>query len=298
MLANYSISIIIPNRDGVQALSETVDSLLANQTLAGFEIVVANDGASAGVWQKVLEYKRKNINIKSVDIAESKGSYFARNRAIEIAQGNILVFFDSGLKVSGNWYKDLAPLLDKYDYIAGEVIIVAPENPTLGQRFEAKHGFPFKRYLETRHFGGAGYLIVKRKVFDTVGLFEERVFSGGDYDFGQRVYQAGFSQYYYDQAPAYHMARNFKSQFKKMLRINKGIYDLNRLYPDIYTHNIRVKNIFIDLKIWLVCLWRYKTKAWYNFTFWEYVYTQTVYYFSSILVTMIIMMAKKRKLNL
>ena len=222
------ISIIIANRDHPIELNKTIVSITSDEKLLAdnYEIIVVNDGNREDIEKLVGDFAKKNIIIYSIKIAESRGSYFARNRAIEISKGEWLIFFDSGLRINQNWYSLLRPHMSTYEYIVGDVKIEFENNMTLGKKFDYLSAFPMKEYFERNHFGGAGYLAVKRTVFDRIGLFNENVYSGGDGYFGGKVYENGFKQYFFDKAPAYHKARTFKQQFYRNIRLIKGHYDL------------------------------------------------------------------------
>lgn len=221
-------TVIIPNRDKPELLNLTLSTLIADKSFlnANYEIIVANDGGSEIIEKEIIKYRDNKINILNVNISPSRGSYFARNQAIKVSSGKWLIFFDSGLRISEKWFCKLQYYMAKCEYIAGNVKIEMKEKMTLGEKFDYIYAFPIKEYLIKYHFGGAGYLIVAKEVFNKIGVFNENLYSGGDGEFGVRVYNAGFTQCFFPNAPAFHPPRNFKQQFFKKIRQIKGHYDI------------------------------------------------------------------------
>lgn len=220
-------SIIIPTRDNVSSLQSIIESIFKDKlfTSTNYEIIVANDGNRNDITNFVNDTRNKGVNISEVLIEKSLGSYFARNRAIQRSSGEWIIIFDSGLTISRDWFLKLQPYLQMYDYIGGDVKIQFRQNMSVGEKFDFLYSFPMRLYLEKFHFGGAGYLIVKREVFNKVGLFNEKLYSGGDGEFGVRVFNSGFKQGFFPDAPAFHPPRNFVQQFYKKIRVIKGHYD-------------------------------------------------------------------------
>ena len=86
-------SIIIPTYNRKDLLRERSLKSLLNQTLKDFEVIVVNDGGE-DVSDVIEEYKNKGLNIKYLTYKENKGPSYARNRGIEIAEGEWIGFLD------------------------------------------------------------------------------------------------------------------------------------------------------------------------------------------------------------
>ena len=60
---------------------------------------------------------------------------------------------------------------------------------------------------------------------DQVGQFNERLKSGGDLEWGARVYQAGYAQFYAEDVRVAHPARHsFQALRKRTLRLTGGVF--------------------------------------------------------------------------
>ena len=83
------VSVIIPVYQGDRFLTEAIESVL-NQTYTNYEIIVVDDGStdnSCGVLQPYLEKIRYIYQ-------ENQGVAAARNRGIQMAQGELIAFLD------------------------------------------------------------------------------------------------------------------------------------------------------------------------------------------------------------
>jgi len=87
------ISVIIPVYNCEKYLSKCLDSIV-NQTLQDIEIICINDGSPDNS-QEILElYAKKYSNIKII-VQENKRQGAARNRGLDIADGEFITFVDS-----------------------------------------------------------------------------------------------------------------------------------------------------------------------------------------------------------
>lgn len=86
------VSIIIPCYNIEPYLSKCIDSVL-NQTFSDFELILINDGSTDRTLNVCQEYKNTDDRIK-VYSQENKGVSYTRNRGIDLAQGDYIMFID------------------------------------------------------------------------------------------------------------------------------------------------------------------------------------------------------------
>jgi cellulose synthase/poly-beta-1,6-N-acetylglucosamine synthase-like glycosyltransferase len=85
-------SVIVPTYNRREWVAECLDAILA-QTFSDFEIIVVDDGSTDGT----AEWIRDQARFSDVVLVaqENRGAGNARNRALEIAKGDLFVFIDS-----------------------------------------------------------------------------------------------------------------------------------------------------------------------------------------------------------
>jgi glycosyltransferase involved in cell wall biosynthesis len=228
-------SVIIPVYNDPDGIRATVESFLT-QSATDIEILAVDNGSTDGTPNIIRNFAHNYGNIHFFEETEIQGSYAARNKGIQHAEGDVLAFLDADETVDEGWLDTAVEAMHEQavDYLGCNVELKLPEDTLVG-RYNARTGFPVKQYLEEQHYAPTCALLVKREVFEDVGLFDARLISGGDREFGERVYEAGYKQGYAEDATIYHPARTtFESLAKKNFRVGRGFCQKQRYYPERY----------------------------------------------------------------
>lgn len=265
------ISIITPVYNDPQGLEDTLQSLVnQDYPLDCFEIIVADNGSTEStldVARKFLQEYPEIIKIVIEDLIQS--SYAARNKGAEIAKGQIIAFIDADMSVENDWLTKISRSLDKQntDYLACGVKIYSESNSIFGLYNELS-GFPIKEYITNRHFAPTCCLVVKKTVFDKVGLFNPNLISSGDYEFGNRVYDSGCKLNYDLDIIMKHPARaSYKQLLKKSFRIGRGFYQLSYYNPELYkrmNQGIKTSISGSQKSSWNLFTFKKEGKIWQN----------------------------------
>ena len=104
------ISVIIPAYNSENFISETLDCLL-NQG-DGIQIIVVDDGSTDGTGRIIKDYAEKHPCILPV-FQENAGVSAARNKGIDCAEGEYILFLDSDDLLGNNALKELCNALDE-----------------------------------------------------------------------------------------------------------------------------------------------------------------------------------------
>jgi len=206
---NKKISVIIPVYNDSSGVKTTVSSL-QNQTYSNYELVPVDNDSTDETYKVLNNLAKENTELISLHRETSiQSSYAARNTGIDNSNSDILLFLDADMWVDNTWVENMVSIIESRncDYVGCNVELVIGDNPTLWERYEQAFSFPVETYLKDKHFAPTCALAVRREVFEEVGLFDERLESGGDEEFGQRVHRAGFKQGYAENVTAYHPAR-------------------------------------------------------------------------------------------
>ncbi len=87
------VSIIIPAYNAAETLPRMLDSIKA-QTFENYEVVVINDGSTDGTKAVLEQYAKEDSRIRTFN-QENQGVSVARNRGLDEAQGDYIVFYDA-----------------------------------------------------------------------------------------------------------------------------------------------------------------------------------------------------------
>ncbi|MBT2709470.1 glycosyltransferase [Pseudomonas sp. ISL-84] len=102
---NPKVSIIVPIYNVEKYLSRCLDSLLS-QELVDIEVIAVNDGSTDSSKEIINEYKNRDKRIKTIH-KKNGGVSSARNKGLEIAQGEYIGFVDPDDWIDNDMYKTL-----------------------------------------------------------------------------------------------------------------------------------------------------------------------------------------------
>ncbi len=229
------LSIIIPVYNSAQGIEVTLRSVLCLSEY--FELIIVDNNSTDNTYVVAKEYADEHDNVTVVQETEIQSSYAARNKGIKHATGDILVFLDADQRVTDGWLEAALTCLDEQDadYLAPDIELDAGDNPTLIGQYNKTTGFPIADFLTYHRYAPTSCLIVRRELIDDVGGFDDRLISGGDLEFGNRVDDAGYKLGFCPDAKIIHPTRNtFRELSKRNIRIGRGHCQLQHYYPKRY----------------------------------------------------------------
>jgi len=236
------VSVIIPVYNDGYGIQQTL-RLLFKQTYPKnqFEIIVVDNQSDDDTLLMILKAVSEFDGNVIVETEEIKGSYAARNRGISVARGEVMAFIDSDMTVDSEWIINGIQCVaeNKADYIGCQIEIVSSKKRlNAWEKYHMALGFPVKDYMAVDGYAPTACLFVTRQVFEALGNFDSRLFSGGDCEFGTRVRDHGFKMVYDPENVMYHPARNsYESLFKKQKRVTLGQINLRKLFPERFSFN-------------------------------------------------------------
>ena len=220
------VSVIIPVYNGLERLKTCLEAL-EEQTYPRnlYEVIVVNNDPSQNIEPHIV-----NSNNVRVICESHRSSYAARNKGILNAKGAVIAFTDSDCIPKSDWIeKGVTNLLNEphCGLVAGriEVFCSDPENPTAIELYEKITAFKQKTYVERSKFGATANLFTFKNIIQRVGCFNDTLLSSGDFEWGNRVFEAGYKQIYADDTCVSHPAlKTFGQRFRKRIRIIRGKY--------------------------------------------------------------------------
>jgi len=221
------LSVIIPYQDN---LNEVLDIILSIESQSypsdKIEILLIYNSSFEGLDRNSIP-TNDEIQIKLIEEKKYlKSPYSARNRGLEKAKGDIIVFIDANSTPDKYWLENgIKFLLEmRYDLVAGRVDFDFGKNITAAKVVDSLTSIDMKKAVEERGVAYTANLFVKKDVFKNVGLFEEKTRSGGDVRLTKKAKQAGYNIGFCDNAVVWKKARNLKRLYQKKIRTGRGYF--------------------------------------------------------------------------
>jgi len=220
----WKVSVILPCYNGVQWIGQAIESVL-NQTFKDFELLVIDDGSTDNSKEIVSSYLCDE-RVRYI-YQENRGFSGAINRGIRESKGDLIGFIGQ----DDLWLPNKLELQTKYlskhgdvDLIHSSYFAIDPQGQIMGIRnMEIPNVSSKRELIETLflwNFIGFETVLVKRKCFDEVGFFDERMVGFSDHDMWLRI--AGKFNIVYTSLPLVkkreHTLQLSKTQAEKVLR--------------------------------------------------------------------------------
>jgi len=216
MTSNRAISIIIPNWNGRDLLSENLPSILeaARSYQGECEIIVVDDGST----DDSVDYVRRRFpEIRLIMLPINKGFSHAVNRGVMEASHDIVCLLNSDIRVTSDFIEPAIKYFDDKKTFGVANIAMENKNAALTRPhcMIFRHGFFKEKYINpgqraTYAFGASGgHSFIHRKKFLELGGFDE-VFSPfyyEDADLSYRAWKRGYRIYLEPKSTVYHKNR-------------------------------------------------------------------------------------------
>jgi len=178
------ISIITITYNNYEGLKRTLSSIPSYNFI---ESVVVNGGTDKSTLEYLSSYRGKVINEKDQGIAD------AFNKGITNSSGDAIMFLNSGDELIHHGYleegEEIMKKNDSIDFIHSNLVLVDSAGTKLFMRppfCNLGRGLP---YLHPT-------MIVRKSVFEQIGVFNKKYKRAMDFDFIVRLEKKGFRGYY------------------------------------------------------------------------------------------------------
>ena len=179
------VSVVIPSFDRATVLPRALDSVMA-QTLSPAEVIVVDDGSTDDT-AKLVQRRFPGVRLLR---QENRGVSAARNRGIEASEGEWIALLDS----DDEWrpeklQRQLAALGDcpEIRVCHTDEIWIRRGRRVNPRQVHAKHGgWIFEHCLPLCSMSPSS-IVIHRRVFEDVGLFDEELPACEDYDLWLRI---------------------------------------------------------------------------------------------------------------
>jgi glycosyltransferase involved in cell wall biosynthesis len=194
------ISVIIPTYNRARFLERAINSVL-KQTYQNFELIIVDDCSTddtESIIKNFIDERIVYIKLKK----NSGSSVLTRNKGIKVAKGEYVAFLDSDDEwISEKLQKQIELFTESNNFNLGfvscnAIYIYEKENRILNRIIQRPKDV-FKKLLEANFIPSASSVLIKKEVFNTIGLFDRKIKGVQDWDMWIRISQ----KYAFDFVP-------------------------------------------------------------------------------------------------
>lgn len=218
-----AVSVLIPTYKSWDLLSKCLAALSRQTISEPFEIIVINNDLDPHIPDELKVYG--NVTF----LQELKeGSYAARNKGIEAAKGEILVFTDADCIPHEKWLESgIKTLMQTHcGIVAGDIRLFYrnPKQLTVAEVYDKYTAFNQKGYVANRNCVTANWFSYKT-IMEEFGYFNSNLKSNGDAELSRKIANK-YPIIFDENAIVYHPARySMEEIIIKYHRVIGGIYD-------------------------------------------------------------------------
>ncbi|MBN1115004.1 MAG: glycosyltransferase [Oligoflexia bacterium] len=191
------VSVIIPTFNRAYCLDRAVNSVLA-QKYTDYELLIIDDGSTDNTEKKINYYRERDPRVRAFRNRNS-GVSQARNLGILNARGSFIAFLDSDDEWLPGKLLCQMEFYEKHEYSichTDEIWIRNGNRVNQMHKHKKSGGCIFRQCLPLCCISPSS-VIIRKDVFDRVGLFDEELPVCEDYDLWLRisaVYEVSFIQ--------------------------------------------------------------------------------------------------------
>jgi GT2 family glycosyltransferase len=185
------LSVVVPTRDRVALLAEAVASIRsATSNATGIEIVIVDDSPVRQAEAVAGEFDAIYVHSAGAGVSA------ARNAGVAASTADYVAFLDDDdVWVTGYPDAQMAVLDDRPDVVAvvsrimmGDELAQPAYGPLPEQPLDHDQSM-YEQFI--RYVPGVASLVVRRRILDAVGGFDERLVGAEDWDLALRIADAG-----------------------------------------------------------------------------------------------------------
>jgi cellulose synthase/poly-beta-1,6-N-acetylglucosamine synthase-like glycosyltransferase len=238
------VSVIVPTFNELPMLSKCVEALRAQSYPADrYEVIVVDNGSEPSHFAALEELCAGFENVR-VAYEARPGSYAARNLGLSLARGEMIGFTDSDCLPARDWimtgvtHLKNAPNLG---LVVGAVHLY-PQGETANayELYDSLIHFRQEDFCTNFRYGCTANVFTRASVVEKVGRFDAGLKSGGDKEFGQRIFAHGYDQIFARDLVIRHPARgSIEKLVNKGKRLVGGLADEDKKIGTTFFEQLR-----------------------------------------------------------
>lgn len=239
-----TITIGMPSKNRIFCIEKVLMSLSSQNYPKNKTCIIFIDESTDGTYEKIIafseKFKQDYLRIEILS-ANSQGYIsILRNICISHMEGEAIVFWDS----------DVWSMTDDALSLTIQKLFSNDAIGSAGYNYERASPSFYEKLLRLRaELGGMGFTAIKKTMFETIGLFNEKLRVNEDTEFLSRMKLKGFQVILVSETPLLHI----KPAMTKRISLNREISELKNQVKSAYSQGSLV---------WEECI---KQGSWFDF---------------------------------
>lgn len=182
-----TVTVIIPTYNRALMLGRAINSVL-NQTYIDFELIIVDD-ASTDDTQNTVE-RINDSRMRYIKNPLNRGVAYSKNRGIEKANGEFIAFLDDDdewlpqkLEKQMELFRSLP---DEYGIVYCGLNYCNRKGNIMAEKHATHRGYVLRSALKGTIAGGL-VPVIRKKVFDNIGMHDEQLHNAEDWDINIRI---------------------------------------------------------------------------------------------------------------
>lgn len=229
------VSVVIPTHFRGDILGRAIDSVLS-QTYKNIEINVVSDGKDEVTDILMKEYIEQYENIHYESYSPSQGGNHARNIGIKMSKGEFVAFLDDDDKWLPNKIeKQIQAMKDPTVGLVCTAIVSLYDDSTSKDVFIPSAPYnASKEILLKNCIGSTTTVMVRSKILEQSGLFDEELGALQDYDLWIRICQIARTAVIKDPCVEYNNSTNNNQISQYTDKYEKAIMHIQNKYEKLF----------------------------------------------------------------
>lgn len=203
------LSVIIPYHFDADTLVEQLDALSKQVWDGSWEVIIADNGSDEALQAILTDFKGRLPSLRYVDAKAAPGAAHARNKGVDAALGDKILFTDADDVVAPGWLAAMATALETDPFIACRMDFekLNPPITMLGRKPHQQTSLQRYTYPNFLPHAAGTSLGIIRSVHDSVGGFDETMIKLQDTDYCWRIQLQGTPLVFVPDAVVYYRLR-------------------------------------------------------------------------------------------
>jgi glycosyltransferase involved in cell wall biosynthesis len=185
MKSEIKVSFLVIAFNEELSIKKTIKSILAQDNLSNFEIIVINDGSTDRTNEIILQLMSSETSLNLINLPKNLGRGSARSVAVKNAHGKYIAFVDADILLPKHWLTRNLEYISKFDACGGTAF---PDGDVIWIANFLK--MVPKKYLHTISVTGSNSMY-KSEIFKKIEFDSSRTL-GEDFDFNSKMLGAGY----------------------------------------------------------------------------------------------------------